>query len=53
MGMKGLEVGLDVGLGFGLEFSFSAEWQIRQFLFMPVFLGLSGLKKNEKSIYEL
>jgi hypothetical protein len=52
MGIKGLEVGLDVGLGFGLEFSFSAEWQIRQFLFMPVFCGFSGLK-NEKSIFEL
>ena len=51
MGIKGLEVGLDVGLGFGLEFSFSAEWQIRQFLFMPVFRDLSCLK-NEKSIYE-
>jgi hypothetical protein len=45
MGIKGLEFGLDVGLGFGLEFSFSTEWQIRQFLFMLVFRGLSGLKK--------
>jgi hypothetical protein len=23
----------------------SAKWQIRQFLFMPVFYGLNGLKK--------
>jgi hypothetical protein len=50
MGIKGLEVGLDVGLGFGLEFSFSAEWQIRQFLFIPVFRGFSGHKKM-KSLY--
>jgi hypothetical protein len=31
----------------------STEWQIRQFLFMAVFHGLSGLKTNKKSIYEL
>jgi hypothetical protein len=29
---------------------FSAEWQIRQFLFIPVFHGLSGLKKM-KNLY--
>jgi hypothetical protein len=44
MGIKGLEV----GLCFDLEFSFSAEWQIRQFLFIPVFRVLSGLKKIKR-----
>jgi hypothetical protein len=44
MGIEGLEVGLDVGLGF-ISNLISAEWQIQQFLFMPVFRGLSGLKK--------
>jgi hypothetical protein len=44
MGIKGLEVGLDVGLVLTSNLV-SAEWQIRQFLFMEVFCGLSGLKK--------
>jgi hypothetical protein len=44
MVIKGLEVGLDVGLDL-ISNLVSAEWQIRQFLFMAVFCGLSGLKK--------
>jgi hypothetical protein len=49
MWIEGLEVGLGVGLVL-ISNLISAEWQIRQFLFMPVFRGLSGFKKI-KSLY--
>jgi hypothetical protein len=45
MGIEGLEVGLDGGGQFLISKLVSAEWQIRLFLFLPVFHALSGLKK--------
>jgi hypothetical protein len=44
MGIKGLEVGLDVGFDFDLEFSF-CRMADSKFRLMPVFCGLSSLKK--------
>jgi hypothetical protein len=44
MGIEELEVGLDGGLVF-ISKLVSPEWQIRLFLFIPVFRALSGLKK--------
>jgi hypothetical protein len=48
MGIEGLEVGLDVGLVL-ISKLVSAEWQLRQFLFILVFRALSGLKKLKSS----
>jgi hypothetical protein len=52
IGIKGLEAGLDVGLGFDLEFSFCKMTDSSISVYCS-FCGLSGLKKNKKSIYEL